>query len=540
MKTMGRRFIRTLSIITLTLLSCTATMAEAPRLVVNIIVGSLSNSDLDRYSANFSDGGFKRLMDDGVRYHNAMLDYANTSTAAGLATIATGTNPAAHGVVGESWWNYVDGSYVELLADKKAQSVPHSTGTGRYSPHRLTAPTIGDMLIMHNKESKSCTIAINPASAILLTGKHGVGYWAESKQTHWTTTSAYIPTLPKWIGEYNREGENSIYNMKRWRPLYTPQHYINSEVAIMEGITGKTTTLITDIDLTLTNSDFGKMCYTPAGNSMILKFAFQYITKESLGRDEHPDIINISLDTARYIAQTYGTESMEYEDMLYRLDKDIEDFLIRLYAQFKHKEQVVVTLSSCHGTSPSYNIKGDAPRERLNIGQMEVLVNAYLGAKYGSDRYILGYANKALYLNHTLINSKRLDLATIREEVATFLLQMRGISSAISATALRNTFFGEGRSRLMQHSFYPTRSGDVLIDLLPGWIVEQEGIRSASDAGYSYDRNTPLIIYRSGMSQSVEREVSIEALAPTLAYLLRIERPWAATEPTLSEFREKN
>jgi hypothetical protein len=117
---------------------------------------------------------------------------------------------------------------------------------------------------------------------------------------------------------------------------------------------------------------------------------------------------------------------------------------------------------------------------------------------------------------------------------------MRGISSAISATALRNTFFGEGRSRLMQHSFYPTRSGDVLIDLLPGWIVEQEGIRSASDAGYSYDRNIPLIIYRSGMSQSVEREVSIEALAPTLAYMLRIERPWAATEPTLSEFREKN
>ena len=534
---MRRLIIQTLSIVAIALLSCTTALADKPRLVVNIIVGSLSDSDLDRYSANLSDGGFKLLMESGVRYHNASLDYANTSTAAGLATLATGTEPATHGVVGTHWWNYVDGSYVELLADNKAVAVEPSTGTGKYSPHRLSCPTLGDMLIIQNSQSKSCTIAVDPLSAILLTGKHGVAYWAESKQTRWTTSSAYTQALPKWVAEYNREGQNNMYHIKRWRPLYGAKHYINSEVAVLEGITGKTTTLISDVNLNLANSDYGKMCYTPAGNTMTLKFAFQYITKEALGRDEHPDIINISLDTARYIAETYGTESMEYEDMLYRLDKDIEDFLVRLYAQFKHKEDIVVTLSSYHGTSPSYNIKGNAARERFNIGQMEVLVNAFLGAKYGSDKYILGFANKAIYLNHTLLNSKRLDIATIREEVATFLLQMRGVSSAISATALRNTYFGAGRSRLVQQSFYPTRSGDVVIDLLPGWIFERDGIRSSSDGGYNYDRNVPLMIYRGGKAQSIEREVSLSALAPTLAYILGIESPWAATEPALSEFR---
>ena len=535
---MRRLIINTLSIVVLTLLSLTTVWADKPRLVVNIIVGSLSASDLDRYSSNFSDGGFKLLMESGVRYHNAHLDYANTSTAAGLATIATGSEPATHGVVGTHWWNYVDGSYVELIFDSKASAVEPSTGTGKYSPHRLSAPTIGDMLLMQDGASKSCTIAVDPLSAILLTGKQGTAYWAESKQTRWTTSSAYTQSLPKWIAEYNREEQNKMYHMKRWRPIYTSQHYTNSEVAVLEGISGKTTTLISDVNLNLANSDYGKMCYTPAGNTMLLKFAFQYITKESLGKDEHPDILNISLDTARYIAETYGTESMEYEDMLYRLDKDIEDFLVRLFAQFKRKEDVVVTLSSYHGTSPSYNIKGSATRERFNIGQMEVLVNAFLGAKYGSDRYVLGFANKALYLNHTLLNSKRLDIATIREEVATFLLQMRGISSAISATALRNTYFGAGRSRLVQQSFHPTRSGDVVIDLLPGWIFEREGIRSSSDGGYNYDRNVPLMIYRGGKRESVEREVSLSALAPTLAYMLGIERPWAATESALYEFRK--
>lgn len=535
---MQRLIIRTLSIVAITLLSYTTTMANKPRLVVNIIVGSLSDSDLDRYSANFSDGGFKLLMESGVRYHNANLDYANTSTAAGLATIATGTEPSTHGVVGTNWWNYVDGTYVELLTDNKAHAVEPSTGTGKYSPHRLHCPTIGDMLIMQDSESKSCTIAVDPLSAILLTGKHGSAYWAESKQTRWTTSSVYMPNLPKWIAEYNRESQNSMYHIKRWKPLYGAKHYTNSEVAVLEGISGKSTTLISGVNLNLANSDYGKMCYTPAGNTMLLKFAFQYITKEALGRDEHPDILNISLDTARYIAETYGTESMEYEDMLYRLDKDIEDFLVRLYAQFKHKQDIVVTLSSYHGTSPSYNINGNTPRDRFNIGQMEVLTNAFLGAKYGSDKYILGFANKAIYLNHTLLNSKRLDIATIREEVATFLLQMRGVSSAISATALRNTYFGAGRSRLIQQSFYPTRSGDVIIDLLPGWIFEVEGQRSSSDGGYNYDRNVPLMIYRGGKHQSVEREVSLSALAPTIAYMLGIERPWAATETALYEFRK--
>ena len=97
---------------------------------------------------------------------------------------------------------------------------------------------------------------------------------------------------------------------------------------------------------------------------------------------------------------------MEYEDMLYRLDKDLENFLIFLYAQFKSEEELVVTLTSAHGTSPSFNPVGGTERERFNNRQMEVIVNAFLGARYGSDDYILGFSNNALYLNHELILRK--------------------------------------------------------------------------------------------------------------------------------------
>ena len=480
------------------LFSVGSAYATEPQLIINIVVGSLRNSDLDRYEDNFSEGGFKRLMVGGTRYTNAHYDFIHTSTPAGLATIATGTQPSVHGVVGEYWWNYVDSSRVNIIADIKAHPVPFSTGAISCSPHRLATPTISDMLLSSNAQSKCFTVAIDPISAIIPTGHYGVGFWAETNKTNWTTSSAYLNTLPEWVAQYNTTLSNDMYVLKRWTPFYDASRYHNSEVAVMEDIKNKSTKLISDIDLKLGTSKIGHMRYTPAGNTMLLEFASSLIAQERLGTDANPDILNIVLDTPRHIASTYGTESMEWEDMLYRLDSALAEFLTYLYAQVDDPQKIVVILTSDHGTSPSYNPIGGRERERFNTRQMEVIVNAFLGARYGSDNYILGFANNALYLNHELILKKRISLDTLREEVATFMLQLRGVATAISSSSLRNTSFSEGRSRLMQQSFYATRSGDIIIDFMPGWIIEESDKRSAHTSGYNYDREVPLIFYGIG------------------------------------------
>jgi predicted AlkP superfamily pyrophosphatase or phosphodiesterase len=395
------------------------------------------------------------------------------------------------------------------------------------------------MLCDANAESKAFTVALDPLSAILLTGKKGVAYWPETNKTSWTTTSAYLDKLPDWVKNYNSSGSNAMYSLNRWTPLYPASRYRNSEVAVIEDIKDKSTKLLSDVDLRLQNSPIGHMRYTPAGNTMLLEFASTLIAQERLGADANPDILNICLDTSRYIASTYGPESMEYEDMLYRLDNDLVEFLTYLYAQVDDPRKIVVVLTSDHGTSPSYNPAGGKQRERFNVRQMEVIVNAFLGARYGSDNYVVGFANNALYLNHQKLLEKRLTIDVIREEVATFLLQLRGVSTALSASSLRNTSFAEGRSRLLQQSFYPTRSGDVVIDLMPGWIIEDGRVRSASDAGYNYDRKVPLIIYGIGAKGKSSRKVSMIELAPTIAALLGIEQPWAATAEPMTECMSK-
>ena len=342
--------------------------------------------------------------------------------------------------------------------------------------------------------------------------------------------------MPKWVERYNNDDTNDYFRLKRWEPKGNVANYVNNEVAVVEGIKGKTTKLLSDVNLDLAKSAYGHMCYTPAGNTMLLEFASQAVAQEKLGADAVTDVLNICLDTPRFIAETYGPESIEYEDMLYRLDADIAEFVTYLYAQMGGKDNVIVVLTSDHGTAPSYNPQGGTERERFNNRQMEVIVNAFLGAHHGSGSYVLGFANNALYLDQELIISKKLTVEAIQEEVATFLLQLRGVSTAVSATALRNTSFSEGRMRLVQQSFFATRSGDVVIDFMPGWMVESRDYRSTSHAGYRYDRSVPLMIVGGGIApQRIERTVSMVEVAPTIANIIGVESPWACSTRPMKE-----
>lgn len=527
-----------LALMGLSIISLSAAAAnEPPRLVVNIVVGSMCGDDLDRYATNLTENGFRRLMREGITYTEAYYNFSAISTASGLATLTTGANPSVHGIVGERWWSHTDASAVWLINDSKAYPVEFSTGSGNHSAHRLTAPTYGDMLLNTSPNSKLYTVALEPLSAIVLNGKQGTALWAEKNQTYWTTSSAYSDKLQQWITDYNKADKHKALAENRWQTLYKAATYRNSEVAVVEGIKDKSTHLITDVNLNLVNTLHDKLMYTPAGNTATLRFAEELIRRESLGSDTETDILNIYLDAARNIAQTYGPESIEYEDMLYRLDKDIIALIDTVYNQVGDPSSVIIVVTSDHGTSPSYNATTASERHRFNYRQMEVIVNAYLGARYGSDSYVVGYANKNLYLNHATITNKKLIFSDICDEVASFLLQLQGISTAISSTSMRSSSFDHGRTRLMQESFFGARSGDVIIDLVPGTIIEDNDYRSLPSGGYNHDRHVPLIISTGrGDNRRITRTIDITALAPTLCHLMGIAQPWASDVLPLQEF----
>ena len=510
-----------------------ASTAKPPKLVVNIVVSSMRADDLDRYRAGFGDGGFKRLMS-GTRYTEAGYDFMQTLTPVSLATLTTGAQPATHGVVGEAWYDYVDNRRVELLTDRTVSGFGYPNSyDGRFSPVNLLAPTTGDAMYAAWSGSHVATVALEAVSAVVTGGRHGVAYWMEPSRAMWSSSTYYMLSLPEWVEEYNRELPRRYASSEAgaWELRRTPPTYVNrrtADIVLPKERKGTPPAIQTvGISAAVTpESAYDRLRYSPAGTDAVLGFARRVLTEYSLGGDDVPDMLNIVLDAPRYITESYGPESLEVEDMYYRLDDSLADFLNFLFARVR-SEDVLVVLTSDHGSSPSYDAS-PVPVERVNMMQSEVIVNGFLNARHGQGDWVTAVGDRSIWLNRNLIYSKGMNPADVQEEVASFMMQFRGISHALSSSALRSSYFAEGYGRKMQNGFYPRRSGDVIFNLMPGRTEERDDRRSESGSMYGYDTRVPLLFYGWRVpSRTVAEPADMTSVAATLAAVLEIARPAA-------------
>ena len=90
-----------------------------PKLVVQITVDQLRGDLPMRYRDRLGEGGFRYLLEQGVHYTNAHYRHANTETAVGHATLVTGADPSAHGIVGNDWQDPATGAFVYNTEDDR-------------------------------------------------------------------------------------------------------------------------------------------------------------------------------------------------------------------------------------------------------------------------------------------------------------------------------------------------------------------------------------------------------------------------------------
>jgi predicted AlkP superfamily pyrophosphatase or phosphodiesterase len=142
---------------------------QRPALVVGIVVDQMRYDYLNKYSNRYSEGGFKRLMREGLNCQDNHYNYAPTVTAAGHASVYTGSVPAIHGIVGNEWTDPKTGKKVYCTEDSTVKTVGTTGNTGWMSPKNLWTSTITDQLkIAQNFKSKTIAVAIKDRGAILL------------------------------------------------------------------------------------------------------------------------------------------------------------------------------------------------------------------------------------------------------------------------------------------------------------------------------------------------------------------------------------
>ncbi len=167
--------------------------SDKPRLVLQITVDALRGDLPSRYSHVLGNNGFRFLMETGVNYSNAHYQHANTETIVGHTSLATGTVPAAHGMVGNVWfdreqnrlvYNIEDSRYHLLTADsdvdKNAEIDPTQKTAkvdGR-SPDNILTSTLSDEMAVHFAgKSKIFAVSVKDRGAVSMAGHAGKAFW---------------------------------------------------------------------------------------------------------------------------------------------------------------------------------------------------------------------------------------------------------------------------------------------------------------------------------------------------------------------------
>ncbi|MFI3330919.1 MAG: alkaline phosphatase family protein [Rikenellaceae bacterium] len=472
-----------------------------PRLVVNIIVSQMRSDVLDDLAHDFSEKGFKEFLKKGVVCSQASFNFMQTTTLPALSSIATGAYPSTHGIVTERWIERTTNEIVPITYDKDIDGVGCDYGLGKYSSHNLVCQTLGDKLIKSNPKSKAVTIAIDANSAIVLGGEKTQNYWMDLKRGTWISSSKFMTELPQWAEDYNRQRNSKDFINFDWRSktsIKTPRNMM---------------------------PDYSKIPENEAGNTITLEFAKQALIYEHLGKDDNTDLLNICLDSPRYISSKYGYDAEQTRQMFIRLDQEIGEFVNYLVTQLSEQD-ILFVLSSDHGASDTQKDEN----KRFDAAKFKILANSFLSSQFGSGEWVVDYIDRQLFLNHNLIYSNRLSLEQVQNSLASFALQFRGVANVYTSSNLQANYFGAGVGSLIQNGFYPKRSGDVTLNFQPGWIHAQANTLSESGSLYNYDREVPLIFMGAGLkANTIRSPVDMCALAPTLAYIMQINPPEGST-----------
>lgn len=521
-------------------------IAHTPKLVVGIVVDQMRYDYLTRFWAQYGEGGFKRLVNQGFNCKNHHYNYAPTSTGPGHASVYTGTTPATHGIIGNDWYNKETGTDVYCAGDDSYTSVGTTSDAGQMSPHRMLTTTVTDELRMHTqKRGKVIGVALKDRGAILPAGHAAnAAYWFEGGAAgNWITSSYYMDALPQWVVDFNNSDAVEVYK-KPWNTLKPIETYVESgtDANTYEGMFKGEATSSFPHDLPAlweANGQFGLLRTTPYGNSMTADFALAAVEGESLGVDTITDFLAVSFSSTDYVGHFFGVNSKEIEDTYIRLDRD----LARLFTALDEKVgegEYTVFLTADHAAIdvPAYLKDSKLPAGYLDMKGLQAKFAEFLKYKYGTTDVVKDLSNYQLFLDHKILTNLDIDLKEAQEDIAKELLSYEGIGQVYTAHQMWTNNYTKGIPYILQNGYNQKRSGDVLIVPNPGFISYG---RTGSTHGSPqiYDTHVPLLLYGKGIKQgSTVNRTEIPDIAPTISALLGIAFPSGTTGRPIGEVFE--
>ena len=507
------------------LLSASALVAQnpnsspSPKLVIFLNIDELRTEHLLTFSQKFGKHGFNELIKNGTFYHRG--NYKSTTSFRGskLLNLHTGCYAGKHGIVGATWYDE------QKQAEQKASSFYPINGTAQPDSGKIIFPqlhcsTLSDELnIFYKGKSKVAAVSLTP-------GMLSYQGYVDDKLTFWfnRTTGKMVSNSSSapldWAVKYNNMNFADMYIKRQWGPVSDLKDYHE----YMSGGPMQPRNFMYDLKERNSLLPYQKIIGSPYGNVLLRDFVASLIISENLGKDKYPDLLTLSLSCKPFVDRPQEMFDAEMEDMLLRLDEQIES-IIQLVKDNVGLEHTLFVLSSTPtiGWLPQTLAMNNVSTGIFNGRKTSSLLNLYLMAIYGQGKWVAGYNDKQFYFNHKLLEEKKINLEEIQEKAAKFLLDVSGIEQTITSYHLRVNEYTTGIFNEYQQNYFYGRSGDLFISLKPGWTEEINGTNEVSLEQNFY---TPLIFFGwNTQSNQILEPVNMINVAPTITTILQIPEP---------------
>ena len=520
------------------------TGVNRPKLVVGLVVDQMRWDYLYRYFNLYGNGGFKRLLQHGYSFDNTFIPYATAVTAAGHATLYTGSLPAIHGIVGNDWEERDSIASLYCTSDKSVSSVGTTSRLGMMSPRNMLTTTVGDELrLASNFKSRVFGIAIKDRGGILPAGHSAnAAYWFDDSTGNWITSSYYMNELPVWVNAFNKERKIDSLMMKDWNLMYDISAYDQSTSDANEyekPFKHEKKATFPHIYKEQIGRNYYAVKESPYGNTLTLDFAKAMMESERLGKTGQTDMLCISLSSPDYIGHRVGPNSLEIQDTYLRLDKDLASFLTYLDKTIG-AGQYLFFLSADHGApqAPAFMKANKIPAGSLKKSEVKKSLNAHCLKQFGADGLVKAIHEYQVYINHQLVDSLHLDLAAVKKSMVNFLLKKWEVIAAFDYDQFDKVVLPAKTKAVFANGYNLKRSGDIQYVLKSQY---NDNDLSGTEHGvmYAYDSHIPLIWYGWKIKPGkTNREAYMTDVAPTISALLKIQMPGGSVGQVLREVLE--
>jgi arylsulfatase A-like enzyme len=239
----------------------------------------------------------------------------------------------------------------------------------------------------------------------------------------------------------------------------------------------------------------------------------------------------------------FGPSSLEGEDNILQLDRTLADLLAYI-DEHVGLDNTLIVLSADHGApdAPGYLNSLGIPAAYVDPDSWDkdAAIDRIKSTFNITGKLFEPYSHPYLYFSADVKNNDDIDMGALESAVVNELARFKGVSLAVSSTALRR---GDLQAtRLMTsvvNNFHPKRSGDIYIVFEPNRFINNfDGLTVASTHGspWSYDTHVPIVFAGNGIRhQMVSRPVETVDIAATLAVLLGTKPPSGSVGIPLTE-----